>query len=197
LLLSSAAAEAQVLLVIDDSNPADVTITATGNNASTDVIDNFLNGEVDLTGFFTGNLNASFGLPALSTNLASGGSAEAYGLAANAYGPYAIILGSSYNTLSLYDSGAGGLNLQQLTVFSSDSPAFSGSASFDFSDPMFASLLPSPGTVGTVGVVASEALIDTSIGQWEVISTPEPRSWILALAVAIALAGLRYQRRPN
>jgi len=187
LVFAAPTAPAQILLVIDDSNPSNVTFTATGNDSASTVVDDYLSGQINLLGFFTNDLNEAFSVSALSTTLAPAGGSLSYDLATN---PTPIPIGS-YDDLSLSSSAPG----QGPTAFSSDFAAFSGTAAFDISDPMFASLLPLPGTTGTLGVISSEVETDTSIGQWTVISAPEPRSWILALAALVSFVALKARLR--
>jgi len=181
-------APAQVLLVIDDSNPSNVTFTATANTPSASGVTNYAGGLI-LSDFFSAGVTGPFSFAATSTTLTSTiPDLDSYYVSART-GSFLPL--NPYNFLTLIGTGLydGPLNFEPGTV------ALNGSASFDFSGSSLEALLPAAGSNGYLDI--NSPFNGTTIGQWSVISTPEPRSWILAIAVVVTLVGLRFRSRTN
>jgi len=194
-LLSVSAAHAQFLLTINDSNPFAVVITATGTfptSPATGADAGPFNNGVDLLQFFTATqtLNSSsypIGPTSLTTGDSSSGPVLDYALNDNySFGKTTSLSGVDLNLLTFSaDSGSG-----NLMTFTSGSAAFSGTLTLN----LYGTPLPSPGASGAIVTGANGFTPNTSIGQWEVVSAPEPSSWALMLVGLGAIAGLRRRR---
>lgn len=159
-------AQAQVLLTVDISNPANVTVTATGANAAVNdsSAQDFLG--FTLIGFLTGDSNALTGV---------GGTLEADG----ADGPYDQVFALDYAAgdlsagpdLNLFVSAGSGTQ-----IFSTSSPAFTGVLAGNLS--VFAALLPSSGHSGAIQVGGGPS--GSVLGTYTVV--PEPSTFLLATA---------------
>lgn len=158
-----------VLLIVDDSNPSAVTITAAPNAPMVDYTNCIANDGMDLFGFFTANAWANGVWHWADTS---------YSLTANGVGyPYCTAEpddfsdnqgASGFIDLNIYIASfdSGHTNMQ---AFLTSQPAFTGSLTIDFSSLGVASLLPAPGTSGYV--VTSDHLYPQYakiIGKWEV-----------------------------
>jgi hypothetical protein len=177
LLLSMGVGKAQILLTIDDSNPAAVVITATGNDASLPGMATStsasINDGIDLLNFLVGNTTIPLnGIPVTSSNLTSGnltGTGPDY----NSWAPDAIDSPGAPD-LTLYSSSSG------TEIFTTTSAAFTGTLTVDLTGEP----LPSAGSVGTIVTgFSADSPNNTPIGEWKVesVSAPEPSSWILLL----------------
>lgn len=158
-----------VLLIVNDSNPSAVTITATANAPTVDDTNCIANYGVDLFGFFTANAWANGTWHWAETG---------YTLTANGVGyPYATAEPDDFSDnqgtdgfidLDIYIASfdTGQANPQK---FLTSQPAFTGSLTIDFSSLGVAALLPPPGASGYV--VTSDSLYPqyaAIIGKWEV-----------------------------
>ena len=172
--VSLSSAYAQVVLLVNDSNPSVVVFTATGNNPlnSSPFINNYIDG-IDLFGFFLSSPAGTYSSGATSTSLTTGFASAAY------YDTASVPLHfGAYDDLLLQGTSNG----SALEYFQSSSPAFSGSATFDLSSSTVESLLPNPYSSGTL--YAGSSLAErVAIGQWAVISVPEPSAWTSTLGV--------------
>lgn len=169
-LEKSSAISSPILLTINDSNPAAVTITATGFAAAVNDGTKPASSGVDLLGFFSSNVPGLFGQLLLGSNLSGGNSGVSYN----------DVRGDNFSTsggnsvdfrLSLDISSPGSGNTQ---TFSTSQPAFTGTWTIDLSAlGINGSALPSPGTTGDIlsGFSGDTGAI---IGQWEIAPVPEP-----------------------
>ena len=181
LFLLAAPAQAFTVLVIDISNPAAVTFTATGNVS---LVNSSLN--MALGGFTIQNFLAT---PEWLDELTTGdlhptGSAYVYaGLGTFDYEGGSGNFGSA-NDLSIYSNG-GSSTTELSQVFSTSSPAFNGVMTVNFSE--FASSLPAAGTTGNVraGYLIGESGHTGIVGDYIVV--PEPSSALLGGLGALAL----------
>jgi MYXO-CTERM domain-containing protein len=184
---------AEVLLVIDDSNPSDITFTATDNTPGTSGV-TFYPGGITLSGFFSASVTENSNLTDTSPTLTSGPSNS--GSYFNFAGAGLLLPSSPDDVLtqtgpSLY---TGPVTIEPGTV------AFTGSASFDLSDTPLEALLPAPGSSGALDIdvsYAGNSFSGTTVGEWSIIAAPEPSSWALALVAIFILAWRRHRRRLN
>jgi hypothetical protein len=180
------AVKAQVLLVINDSNPSAITFTATGTAPSVANSNHLYSDGLDLANFFTvAGLFPS--ITATSTTLVTG---------VDGTPDYAALQSSSFSgsSVDLQITAASG-NTED---FSLGSPAFSGSATFDFSSSKFNNnaSLPGAGTTGNL-YAGSGSLFRAApvlIGKYIVV-TPEPSTMALMLAAAAGLAAFQWRSR--
>jgi hypothetical protein len=164
-------------LTINDSNPAAVVISTTGQNAiGSDA------STADTVGF---SLLSFFTSPGL--NLLSASSST---LKSPTGRFYSAVNGDDSNPLTsnlrVFAEGVPG----QAQGFSSSAAAFQGSMVVDFSS--IASRLPSLGTTGTI-IANWSGSPGVTLGQWVVI--PEPETY--GLAVGAGLVALALWRRPS
>ncbi len=163
-------------LVVDDSNPSAVTITATGAFSAVDAGNGSAQGVV-LDSFF-GSPQIAVALPVNGTSLKVPGSSLL-----DSVNP--TDLGGGQIDLELYRSGVSPLG----QTFSTTSPAFQGSLLVDMSAS--ASALPGVGATGSI--VAFNFGSNPVVGQWIVV--PEPGSY--AVVAGIGLVGFAIWRRRN
>lgn len=181
LFLLAAPAQAFTVLVIDISNPAAVTFTSTG---SVSLVDSSLN--MSLGGFSIQNFFATavWADEIATGNLHPTGSPYVYsGLGTFDYEGGTGFFGSS-NDLSIYSNG-GASTTELSQVFSTDSSAFNGVMTVNFSE--FASSLPAAGTAGNVraGYLIGELGHTGIVGEYIVV--PEPSAVLLGGLGALAL----------
>ncbi len=170
-----------VLLIINDSDPSNVTITATGAFAFTNDSSTNENEGVDLLEFFTAPVAI---LPP--------GSPASPGLSPTGDGPYTQWQADDYSG-SLVD-----LNISTDTsgpetqTFTTTSPAFTGSATLDLSS--FSADLPSLGSSGLI-VSGNSNNNGDIIGDWEVEDVPVPEPSQYGWGVLLATLGFVTWRR--
>ena len=100
------------------------------------------------------------------------------------------ITGASFADLSLFwNSESTGPTM----TFQSGDQAFVGSMTIDLS--AFGSNIPTVGEGGTIDTSYSGIPPNTPIGSWQVISAPEPSTWMLLGAGAVLLAFWRLRLR--
>jgi hypothetical protein len=182
-LLAPLKASAAVILVIDISNPALVTFTATNANAQNNDDESWLQEGISLIGFFSSSVaDSSLYFFETPSNLWSPGGNFAYSTLASIN--FADPFSSTYLDLSIFGSG---FSTQD---FSTNAPALTGYAEAGLS--AWVAQLPTPGTTGDI---YSSDGIDFSgpvIGQYVVI--PEPSSAAL-IACGGLLAWMQVRRR--
>lgn len=168
-------ANAGVVFQIDVSNPSAVTITATTAVSESDSSLNIGTEGITIENFLTSSTIAFPLNTAFTGDLSPSGTAVAY----NFFGTFeyedndgAFKAG---NDLSVYSGTAGTQD------FSTSTTAFTGVATFDFSSASTA--LPSVGTTGNVIsgflMTGGPAGHGNVVGQWTVVSVPEPSSVFL------------------
>jgi hypothetical protein len=174
-----------IVLLIDVSDPANVTFTATANNSA--VAGNLsadFNGGITLKDFFTSNENIGVGDPlAISGTWISRGASSSFN--------EAVTFDFDANTgnvepgvdLSLYHNVVNPSNLQQ---FITSAPPFTGSSTADLSLLTF---LPNPGATGSVymGYLGSHGGI---LGEWMAVAVPEPSAVAVVTGQVLLLTGL-------
>jgi PEP-CTERM motif len=175
-LLSVGAAQAQILLTVDISNPSAVTFTATGAAPAISAnVGSYANG-IDLLTFFIDDAGISntFSDPfsTLTTADASTGPALTDAAVDN-FSPLSVDL-----SIFKFNSGAG-------MTFTKGQPAFLGTLTLNLSAE------PIPAGLATGNILAgySQGGPQVVIGQWEVV--PEPSTWALFLGGLGLLAFLR------
>jgi hypothetical protein len=173
---------AQILLTINDSDSSHVTFTATGTAPFANPVGG-LGGDVDLVHFFsTGESNGNFAQDAgstLATSPIAGFQSFFIQAQSDTYSSGGFLIAPALD-LDLYGTtnSTGASNVYQSNV-----AAFVGSATFDFTGVFSPGDLPSAGTTGAI--VAGDSFdlsygtAPITIGEWEVVATPEPSSWIL------------------
>ncbi len=163
--LTTSAYAQGVLLTVDLSNPTNVIITATGNNAA--VNDNS-------TPAWEGVSLLSFLTSAVAKTDTYAGSLTGGGVAYNAY--FCQTGGNSPgNDLCLYNYGVG-----DPQTFSTGAPAFTGTATLNLSS--IAGSLPSAGASGNI-YTSYSGNHRVLLGQWQVMdAAPTPEPGTLALA---------------
>jgi hypothetical protein len=182
----TAEANAQVLITINDSDPSAVTFTATGNLPSTANSDHLYSDGLDFANFFTiAGLFPS--ITATSTSLVTG---------VDGTPDYTALQSSTFSgsDVDLQLTAASG-NDQN---FSTSTPAFVGTATFDFSASSFfnAASLPAAGTTGDL-YAGSGSLFRAApvlIGSYEVVA-PEPSTNALLLVGTKGLLALGLRGR--
>lgn len=165
--VGSAMAQSNVLLLIDNTDPSNVTVSATGAapdvNASIDTI----NG-VTLIGLFA---DPGLALPistVIGGDLIGGGAPGAFNRGGNNFGTL------SANDLNFWGSGVGGTQ-----TYSTGSPAFTGAATGNYTGATF-------NASGDIRL--GDTVTGVVLGQWQLIPTPG--------AVALfSVAGLAATRR--
>jgi hypothetical protein len=185
ILIFSKAAQAQILLTIDDSNPSATIITATGTGPSTSAGPTSILEGIDLTSFFTAPLSnfPTFPVASSSLTVGNGSSDLTFNQAINDNESLQDV------DLSLYN------NDPTATIsFTAGEPAFAGTLTLNLSSTS----LPAAGAKGTIVTGYSGSASNTVIGQWEVVSAvsvPEPSTWILMMgSVALLPLVLRFRR---
>jgi len=173
--LSISAAHAQILLTIDDSNPSDTIITATGNFPATSVSPGLIADGVDLAGLFTSSVGfTDFTVASSSLTTGDGSSGPIFTQAS----------GDNYSLqnvdLNLYQN-----NTPDTISFTAGQAAFTGTLTLNLSSTP----LPAIGSMGNIVTGYSGSESNTLIGQWEVV--PEPSTGILMLGCLGVLAFLR------
>ena len=182
-LLSTSAANAQILLTIDDSTPSHTVITATGALAGASGSSSLADG-IDLLGFFTSqNLtDAVVASPStLTTGDSSSGPLFTYGYEDN------ISVGG-YVDLNLYQYNSG-----STITFTAGQTAFTGSMTLDFSS--IASKLPSLGTTGNIVTgFSGDSPNNTVIGEYQVVPEPSTGAMLLICLGTLAFLGRGLRR---
>jgi len=178
-------ARAQVVLIVNDANPAHVTFTATAADAG--LADSTTNQDdgVDLLSFFTSNPGKTgsieVGLLGGQNNLVPAGTATPYG-------SWAIDNFSVNNyALNIY------IAIANTQAFTTSAPAFTGNMGGPMSD--LTSFLPANGASGSV-LAGYSGHPGAIVGSWEVVNTvPEPADfgWAAGLA-GLAAFGWRKRR---
>ncbi|HET6407223.1 MAG TPA: hypothetical protein VFG14_05025 [Chthoniobacteraceae bacterium] len=158
------ASQAAVILVIDISDPSQVTFTATNANAQNNDADSWLQEGFSLIGFFQVSVTDSslyyFDTP---SNLWSPGGSFAYSTLTSIN--FADPLSDTYLDLSIFGSG---FSTQD---FSTIAPALTGSSTADLSE--WLAFLPAAGTTGNIYSGDGISFEGPIIGQYTVI--PEPK----------------------
>lgn len=182
-LLLPFASPAAVILVIDISDPSQVTFTATDANAQNEDDESWLQEGVSLIGFFQASIaDSSLYYFETPPNLWSPGENFAYSTltSINFFDPFS----DTYLDLSIFGSG---FSTQD---FSTSAPALTGSSTADLSD--WLPFLPAPGTTGNIYSGDGLSFEGPVIGQYSVI--PEPSAAGL-LACGGFLSLVRAKRR--
>jgi hypothetical protein len=186
ILISGNAAQAQILLTIDDSNPAATIITATGIGPVSSAGPTLILEGIDLTSFFTSPLSnfPTFPVTSSSLTVGNGSSDLTFNEAVNDNESLQDV------DLSLYNNDPTGT-----ISFTAGDPAFVGTLTLDLSS---STSLPAAGAKGTIVTGYSGSASNTVIGQWQVASAaavPEPSTWGLVLGSVALLALVRRFRR--
>ena len=169
------AARAEVVLLVDITNPAAVKITATSAfaQAAGPAVPQLVG--IDLLQFFTAPVDLGVGYFLSSTLTPPGG------------GAYLNFEDDNYSgsdiDLNLLDGG----NLEDPQNFNTSSPAFTGEGTLDLSG--VAAYLPAFGASGNVLNGANDATFGTVVGQWQAV--PEPSTYVLLALVVLFLVVLR------
>jgi hypothetical protein len=180
-----------ILLSIDDSNPSAVTITATSSNSYSDYSGNTANAGVDLLGFF-GSDETGLSSGQLSGGSLQGGDDGVFydSLRSDNYSTG----GGLYYDLEVYLSAAasGSGNIE---TFSTNLSAFSGTWTINLSSlGVDASDLPVGGSEGSI-ISGNNASAGSYLGEWQVVSTPEPSTFgLLALGAVLTRIVRRRQQ---
>lgn len=183
---------AQVLLTINDSNPAAVVLTATGAHAGVNDNSNTANEGVDLLQFFTlDQVNMTFGQD-LTGTLTGGNIGVNYD---DVFSDNQSSAGGAFLDMELYvDLNSPGQGNTE--TFSTTQPAFSGTWTIDLASlGVTSQALPAAGTEGNIisGYSGNPGAV---IGQWQVEAVPEPGTISLAVAgFAVAAMASFCQRR--
>ncbi len=184
-LIAPVAVNAAVLLEINVSNAAEVTITSTGLFADADDSTRSLYDGVNLDRFLT-DVPPPGPNPTVLGNLTPTGSPIAYSL----------VFWDDYSG-SMVDLNLFNEHSEYTQSFSTSARAFTGAATIDLSD--IATLLPTAGTTGSIfagysGNATAEIPL-TEIGQWRVVAIPEPSTYAAFLGVAALAAAVLLRRR--
>jgi hypothetical protein len=168
--LSCFALNPPYLLTVNDANPANVIVTATGVNSLANTTGQTANNGVNLLGFF-GQDEVNMSTGQFPSGTLTGGS-----------------LTTTYDSVSSDNqstSGGAFLDLSlsldiaspqsgQAENFSTASPAFTGTWSFDLVDlGTSPSALPAPGQEGNI-LAGDSTNPGQIIGEWEIVPAPEP-----------------------
>ena len=173
-------ANAAVILIVDVSNPNAVTFTSTTANSQADDPNANLIDGIDLLSFWQQAAGgAGFGNPMVS-NLIPSGTVSPYTF----WGADNFPGGIPFDDLNLW--GSPGVH-----QFTTTSPAFTGSATADFS--AYIAALPGGGMSGDIISGYSMGGSGVVIGQWQVTAVPEPVG-MGSLAVLLG-SGLVIRRR--
>lgn len=181
----AAPAFGQMVLVINESNPAAVTITATGANSAVSSSGTYYYDGIDLLGFFKNSGTPPTDTPVVSSSLGAMVTPLAYTIWSSDK-----LDGTGRYPLDLWRDGAA-----VTQEFLSGQQAFSGSATIDLG--AWTSLLPAPGSTGSViagysGTYFGGYAGAPVIGGWTVV-VPEPRE-VVAVAAGV-LSGFAGWRR--
>ncbi len=183
LLLSVSAAKAQILL-IDDSNPDAVVITATTGTA-TATQDIGLSDGFELLQFFTQSTGQNYNVTANAGSTLTGIGLTAPDVVTNAFGDD-YTLGEGYVDLNLFNP-----NSNENLDFTQGNQAFTGTLVLD----LHGEALPTNGSTGTVQTGFYDdgnnaGVPVTTIGTYEVVNptvtAPEPSTWML---IGVSLLG--------
>ena len=174
LVFSAANSVAQNILIINDSDPAAVTFTATTNDSiGTETMNSFNDG-LTLGAFLTNSNPGFFGDPLAPTTLTT---------AAN-MSPVYDMWGNDFADFDLYryandpDSNSG-------ETVTTGSQALAGAATADLS--VVRSFLPAPGTSGAVYSGSEDSPDFALIGYYEVVPEPNPEALILAGSLTLLI----------
>lgn len=193
---SAAPAQGAFLITINDSNPSAITFTATGSPpAFADSSHSFAQG-LGFANFFAAappTLDLFPTIAATSTTLTTG---------VDGTPDYAAAQSASFSgslTGDLEVSGTSGATPSGNTEnFNTGTPAFTGTATFDFAASSFYApgILPTPGTTGELfagvgGILGRQS----EIGTYQVAAVPEPTEGSLMLLCGAGLALLRLRNR--
>ncbi len=160
-------AEGAILLAVDVSDPSAVVLIATtGLAAQTSLGDT---SGLDLRGFYTAVAGTVF------EGANEGALASLSTLATSEDGSFFDSFLNRSNNLNIFLDGSSGHKLI------AGNQAFSGSATFNLS--AYTSILPTPGTTGSITLFSSNTSI---FGEWSVI--PEPSSTLLFSLGGLGLA---------
>lgn len=178
--VTAVALHAQVLLIVDVTNPSQVRLIATGAPASVEGVESVTDTGVTLRNFFTGSgadsLDGQDKLPGYDL-LPSDASASV---------PYEKFWVNAGVDLNLYESSTGAT---QTETFHDHIAAFTGEMRGDFTS--WTALLPSSGASGDI----YESGTDTVIGTWQAQSAiPEPATYA-AWTGLLALGVVAFKRR--
>lgn len=182
LLLSVSAANAQILLTVNISNPSAVTITATGTDSLANVEADMADG-IDLLGFFKGSTGpVSFTVNSGSSLTPGTGSA---GTVTYDESLSDVLSTGSNIDLNLYSDRSAPEN------FSTTDAAFTGTLTINLSG-VASDLLPSAGVGDIKTGFFGSASPNTYIGQYQVVTSsvaaPEPSAWALLFVGLTLLA---------
>jgi hypothetical protein len=196
LLATAPFLHAQVLLIVNESNPNLITITATGAVPENSDTDSFFNG-IDLLNFYTSDASYT-GASAPSSTLTTGVAST---------GIYDTVYSDTVysDTVTPSDSGAYlDLNLYSGSssdneTFTSNTPgpgvaAFTGAITYTAVTSPYH--LPTPGLTGLDGTVIAGYSGDdyVTIGTYDVV-IPEPGTWALLLGGLACLFGIQRFRK--
>ncbi|CAN5451652.1 hypothetical protein BH09VER1_BH09VER1_36070 [soil metagenome] len=179
LCLAKPASAQNFVLTIDVTNPSAVTIVTTGSFSSADSSATSTAEGVDLLNFFTAEISGSG-----FTNYSNLVPADTMVL----FDRWYIDNASGSNVdLNLYNGNPG-----TPQTFTTTTPVFSGSASYNFS--AFASQLPLSTSGATGNVIAGDSSGDKVVlGTWQIV--PEPGACGLLLLAGLVLGVTVYRRR--
>lgn len=187
LLGFGSAAQADVILEIDVSDPTAVAFLPTAAFSEITVNETAFNG-ITLLDFFTGNtvvLDSQVDSGGIEVSTASGGTASLPYIFAGLF-----VGGWTLDDLNFYDP----FNPLVMMSFADDATALFGSAIHDLSGM---GALPTAGMIGSLITGEPDAATPLVLGQWKVrgaVAVSEPSTLALALG-GIALLGLRVLRR--
>jgi hypothetical protein len=182
-----------ILLTIDDSNPANVIITATGNNATVFNSNTTQYDGSELLNFFTTALDGNYDSSLSSGTLTPSGTSGIV--------PYDSFYVDNYSggnvdlNFYYYGSGSGDPGESVEQQFSPFLAAYTGTATADLSNE--SAFLPAVGAQGNV-LSGWSGNVGAVIGQWQVV--PEPADTGLAvglgtLSAVLGSVGLTVRRR--
>jgi hypothetical protein len=189
--LAVSSAHAQLLL-INDSDPSNVVITATNGLSGNTISSYEVFYGIELASFFTdrtpGYDDGATSTTTLNATIHAG--PLTLDRAGADYGVSGIDV---HNDLALFSDTDNG---SQTIGFSPEHIAFTGTVTFDLSD--VAGTLPADGKSGILYAGSSTGGIQGPIGTYEVVNTavaPEPATWLLLAGSLLALPFLRRLRR--
>lgn len=176
-------ASAQILLTVDISDPAAITVSGTGAVAAVNYTGTATTFPVRLLNFFTSNPGQENPLAATSSTLSTnGGPILGQFMAGRASpGVTTFVMRNAPNTAASYSTSAA---------------AFTGTAVFNFTSfagSFYVDYLPSVGHIGNI--VGSDGA--TVVGTYSVVSSvPEPAAFALLGGIAV-LGAVILRRRPR